>query len=267
MKPYSFNVVICAFEFETSVRKRGKRTKKTMDIVTALQSPISNLCQTTISQPTTHPLCQGHLGIMRRDMPQLSAFTKPHSIARRLQEMGILPTTKDGGVDVSPLFLAMLKKKGVDIQPPELIASGTLRVTQSDIVPSIVRQLVKTFKQNPTWQLDLIQECQESQSERTEGTGREAKIHSRFIPGPILVSDDLHILDGHHTASAVMAASYPSGSSLICVQKIPMRMTDLLREANRFVDAIGMVREKGIAQSSLSRTKIDKVSTRNTGLE
>jgi hypothetical protein len=119
---------------------------------------------------------------------------------------------------------------------PELVYAGELIPTQKEIVASKVWELVKKLQKNPYWQREIVQQCY----------GQKVDSATQELTRPVPVSADLRLLDAHHRAVAILAAGEPSGSGLICVRRIPMKMEQLLEIAVDFARAIGIQSEKGV---------------------
>lgn len=196
----------------------------------------NNLCNSTVQEPRVHGLCEENLGILRKNMPQTSGFLIPNSVADKLKEMGVLKPNEFGGMDVSFLFLVLLKNLGVPPAKPELVRSGDLKAAQSEIVASKVWEIVQQLQKNPNWQRELIQQCY----------GKKVYSSTAHLTGPLLVSEEGYVVDGNHRMAAIIAASKPSGASFICVRRIPMNMRQLVEVANKFSSAIGIRSEQGV---------------------
>jgi hypothetical protein len=205
--------------------------------VPVLEGEQNNLCHSTVARPTVHPLCRNNLGIKRERMPQFEGVPVPRSIADGLKELGVLVPNQFGGVNVDFLFLKMLRNAGFPPGSPELVYAGELQPTQNEVVLSNVWKLVQKLTSNPGWQKEVIEQCY----------GRTPVLSStQAITSPILVSDDLMILDGTHRAAGIIAAGQPSGESLICVRRIPLTMKQLIDVATTFASNIGIQGKKGV---------------------
>jgi hypothetical protein len=195
-----------------------------------------NLCQTTVRIPQRHYLCEGNLGILRKDMPQNSGTAIRESIADKLEKMGVLKPNQFGGVDVSFLFYKMLANLGYPPGKPEIVRAGSLKPTQSDIIASKVKGLVQELRKNPNFEKEIIEQC----------FGKKIQSPTAHLTGAVPISEDNYIVDSHHRVSAIMAASRPSGNAFVCVRRIPLKMKQLLQIAQIFAKSIGMQSEAGV---------------------
>ena len=201
-----------------------------------LEPEENNLCRTSVEKPRSHPLCEGNLGILRKDMPQFSGSIVPRSTADELKDLGVLQENKFGGVDVSFLFLRLLKNLGYAAGKPELVYAGSLKPTQSEIIGSKVWKLVQDLQKNPDWPREIIQQCY----------GQKVHSPTSHLTEPVPISEDDFILDMHHRLAAIIAASDPSGSAFACVRRIPLKMKDLLKIARKFAHGMGIKSESGV---------------------
>lgn len=196
----------------------------------------NNLCQTMVKRPHPHPLCQGNLGILRKDMPQNSGSVVHESVADQLAKMGVLKPNEFGGVDVSFLFYIMLQNMEAPPGKPELVRAGSLKPTQSEIIASKVKTLVEQLRKNPNWEREVIEQC----------FGKKVHSPTTHLTGAIPISKDNYILDLHHRWSAMIAASRPTGNAFVCVRRITLTMRELLQIGKKFAQSIGIQSEAGV---------------------
>jgi hypothetical protein len=213
-----------------------KEEIKEMDIKQYLEAQNPNLCLAIVDYPQPHALCENNLGIFRKDMPQLSSKIQPHSIAEQLKNVGVLVLNEYGGTDVTFLFLQALSNLGFPPSEPMLVPTGELKVTQNEVVVSSVLKIIAELEKKD-WQREIASRCESCSFPFSSGSP---------LTSPILVSSDGYVLDGMTRLSAINALGIPSGSAMICVRVIPMKMKNLVKFANQFATAMGMLAERGI---------------------
>lgn len=128
-----------------------------------------NLCKVTI--PGTNLYCEKNKGLTRHEMPQFKGEPVPGSPADKM------PRNKDGEVDTEPLFRKMLEDKGIETTQTE-VAADRLKATQSELGADKVLGMVEGLEKNP---------------------------QDPNLTGPIFVSRDGYVIDGHHRWAAIAA--------------------------------------------------------------
>lgn len=171
--------------------------------------PEFNLCK--VSVPGTNLFCAGNKGIARAEMPQLGGKPLPGSKAEKLVKQGKLTLDKKGEVDVKDMFIEHMKSKGYKLSEDDVLPDH-LRASQRELDGGKVSGMFDSMQ---------------------KGT---------FGPGPIVVSKDNYIVDGHHrwaaTAALQQDLAHPTKNQP--VQRINTDIGTLLREANAFAKDMGL---------------------------
>lgn len=177
-----------------------------------------NLCKVTI--PGTNLYCEKNKGISRKEMPQFKGEPVPGSPADKM------PRNKDGEVDTEPLFRKMLEDKGIETTQTE-VPADRLKATQSELGADKVLGMVEGLEKDPT---------------------------HPALTGPIFVSRDGYVIDGHHRWAAIAAynAKHPDKQIPMKCEVIDKDIKDAIPMCNDFA------RDMGIA------SKAQGVTTGNT---
>lgn len=170
-----------------------------------------NLCNVTVSG--TSLFCADSLKdddgqpLERIKMPQLSGDTVPGSEASKV-------ANDKGEADAGPAFLKFLKTNGVSSKALSMEAS-TLKASQSELIGAKVASIMD------------------------KGKGKMSR-------GPIYVSRDNYVIDGHHRWAAAVGLDTADGMGdfKIDVVKIDMPISEVLQVARDFTDGFGIARQK-----------------------
>lgn len=168
-------------------------------------APQFDLCK--VSVPGTNLFCAETKGIKRIEMPQLKGVVTPGSPADRL------PKDANGETDLGPVFRNYLADRGVKISDTS-IPSSNLRASQNELNGAKVAGMTQAM--------------------------REGKFKN---DQPIFVSNDDYIVDGHHRWAAQVAtdtADNKLGDVDTPVAQVDMSITELLDEAKRFAEEMGV---------------------------
>ncbi len=174
------------------------------------KAPDINLCQITV--PGTNLYCDDNLGIPRDQMPQFKGKPVPGSKAEKM------PLNKDGEVDTEPVFREMLKEKGIKTTQTE-VPADKLKATQSELGGDKVVGMMGALEKDP---------------------------NHPGITGPIYVSRDGFVIDGHHRWAAIAAynAKYPDKQIPMKCEVIDMDIKDAIPMCNKFAEDIGIAAKK-----------------------
>lgn len=169
--------------------------------------PEINLCLLTVEG--TNAFCPHNEGLDRVAMPQLSGIPRPNSFAAHA------PMRDDGNVDLSDTFLAELVHNGVNVRSTHLLVSD-LTPTQDQLVTGKVWDLVDSMV---------------NEGIRTDSW--------------TFVSNDNHILDGHHrwAAETVYGFLHFDPKMLIQARQVDMPICDLVPLAEDFMNRMGITPE------------------------
>ena len=195
-------------KFNTDINK----VKQIVDDAKAKGEPMPdiNLCDVTV--PGTNLYCDGNLGIKRKAMPQFKGKPVPGSKAEKM------PLNKDGEVDTEPVFREMLKEKGITTKQTE-VPADQLKATQSELGGDKVIGMMGALEENP---------------------------QHPSITGPIYVSRDGYVIDGHHRWAAIVAynAQHPDAQIPMKCEVIDMDIKDAIPMCNEFAQNIGIAAKK-----------------------
>lgn len=165
-------------------------------------APNYDLCDVTVEG--TNLFCVGNLGISRVEMPQLTGFPTPGSIA------DTFPKNEFGEVNLSQNFAEHLATLGVAVTPED-VDPAYLRASQNEL------NGVKTA------------EIMDSILEKGYTTDN-----------PIWVSRDDYVIDGHHRWAALVGAEYQGGPMEVPGLRVDMSITEILAEANDWTAMMGL---------------------------
>jgi len=140
------------------------------------------------------------LGVARADMPQLSGWPEPGLPA------DLLPKSGHGTVDVTEPFVEHLRSAGISVDHLT-VDPRTLRPTQATLEPQKVEEMTDAL---------------------TKGILAPDR-------GPIIVSQDNYVLDGHHRWAAHVVTGTP-----IPVRQVAVPMRDLLDRARTYSQTMGV---------------------------
>ena len=165
-----------------------------------------NLCKVTI--PGTNLYCEKNKGISRKEMPQFKGEPVPGSPADKM------PRNKDGEVDTEPLFRKMLEDKGIETTQTE-VAADRLKATQSELGADKVLGMLEGLEKDPT---------------------------HPALTGPIFVSRDGYVIDGHHRWAAIAAynAKNPDKQIPMKCEVIDKDIKDAIPMCNDFARDMGI---------------------------
>lgn len=173
------------------------------------KAPNLDLCK--VSVPGTNLFCGGSLGIERAKMPQLKGKAVEGSEADGMEK------DKNGEVNVGPEFVRRLAEQGIGTKDMDIPASR-LRASQSELVGA-----------NVAWMMT---------------DGRDVVGIGKSDPdAAIFVSRDGYVIDGHHRWAASVGLDSSDGDLgdiPISVKVIDMNISEVLRAATEFADAIGI---------------------------
>ena len=168
-------------------------------------APMFDLC--LVSVPKTNLFCAETKGIPRAQMPQLSGWPLPGSIAETT-----LPKNRRGGVNGIPAFLEELDHRDVKVTETDVRASW-LKASQSQLNGAQVAKIAAGMR---------------------AGTYPDA---------PIFVTRDGYVIDGHHRWAAKVAIDTEDnrlGEVTMPVRVIDMEIGEALDFANEFSRRIGI---------------------------
>lgn len=171
-----------------------------------------NLCNVTVAG--TSLFCVDHLRdedgqpLERIKMPQLSGDAVPGSEASKIVD-------KRGEADAGPAFLKFLKTNGVSSKEMQ-VEAGSLKASQAELIGAKVAKIM------------------------ARGKGKMSR-------GPIYVSRDNYVIDGHHRWAAAIGLDLKDGMGgfAIDVVKIDMPISEVLQVARDFTDGFGIQRVSG----------------------
>ena len=174
------------------------------------EMPDINLCDVTV--PGTNLYCDENLGIKRKAMPQFKGKPVPGSRAEKM------PLNKDGEVDTEPVFREMLKEKGITTTQTE-VPADQLKATQSELGGDKVIGMMGALEKDP---------------------------QHPSITGPIYVSRDGYVIDGHHRWAAIVAynAQHPDAQIPMKCEVIDMDIKEAIPMCNKFAEDIGIAAKK-----------------------
>lgn len=174
------------------------------------EKKVYDLCK--ISVPGTNLFCAESKNVPRNLMPQLGGKPEPGS------KGDTLPKNEEGGIDITPQFLAYLDQRGIKYHEEEKLASH-LRASQNQLEGGKVAGIA-----------DAIE------------TGK-------FKPpsNPIIVTSDNYVLDGHHRWAGYVGANFmiedaKGGDTELSLPTlvIDMPVWELLPIANNFAKSWGI---------------------------
>jgi hypothetical protein len=165
-----------------------------------------NLCKVTV--PGTNLYCEKNKGLTRVEMPQFKGAPTPGSPASKM------PLNKDGEVDTEPLFRKMLKDKGIETTQTE-VAADRLKATQSELGADKVLGMVEGLEKDP---------------------------NHPALTGPIFVSRDGYVIDGHHRWAAIAAynAKNPKKQIPMKCEVIDKGIDEAIPMCNKFASDMGI---------------------------
>ncbi len=169
-------------------------------------APVYDLCKVTVRG--TNLFCVEALDVDRASMPQLRAKPIPGSAADRMVR------ADSGKVDATDLFLAHMTSKGYSVTHTTE-GAAYLRATQRQLNGAKVGQMMNILRTRELRLPDMV------------------------------ISEDNYIIDGHHRWAGLVgvdASDNHLGDVTLPVIRVGIRIMDLLREANEFVDRIGLQR-------------------------
>jgi hypothetical protein len=169
----------------------GENLERVIDVAQRLEAGIDKAADICKAQPA---VCAGNMGIPRADMPQimdesvkglLAAVDKENKPDEKSRAKGraAVDAGADPNSDAVPfqMMLDHLKSQGVGMSAPTATPVGALKATQRDI------------------QEDKATFFAERQMLGTWPNGKPADVSK----DPIVISNDGHILDGHHRWAAL----------------------------------------------------------------
>ena len=174
------------------------------------KAPNINLCDVTV--PGTNLYCDDNLGIPRDQMPQFKGKPIPGTPAADM------PLNKDGEVDTEPLFKKMLEDKGITVTQTE-VPADKLKATQSELGGDKVVGMMGALEKDP---------------------------NHPGITGPVYVSRDGFVIDGHHRWAAIAAynAKYSDKQIPMKTQVVDMDIKDAIPMCNKFAEDMGIAAKK-----------------------
>lgn len=180
------------------------------------KAPIYNLCG--VSVKGSNLFCAQSKGVPRVEMPQLTGKAVPGSEADKM------PRDKRDNVDVSTAFRTHLEKDlGVKVTD-EHEGASYLKASQDELNGAKVALLFN------------------------------ARRGGYYDEIPIFVSKDNYIIDGHHRWASAVADGYGEDQTDIVmpVMRVDMGITQLLEEADKFTEAIGIEHRSVTKSAGLS---------------
>jgi hypothetical protein len=129
-----------------------------------------------------------------------------------------MPLNKDGEVDTEPLFKKMLEDKGITVTQTE-VPADKLKATQSELGGDKVVGMMGALEKDP---------------------------NHPGITGPVYVSRDGFVIDGHHRWAAIAAynAKYPDKQIPMKTQVVDMDIKDAIPMCNKFAEDMGIAAKK-----------------------
>ena len=168
------------------VAEAGSTPEKAIEIATRLEEGIDKAADICQSSP---PICAGNMGIPRADMPQIMDEPIKNLLASKDPEEvkkgeAAVAAGADPEAEKSPfdMMLDHFKSEGGGVSEPSPIPVGQLKATQKDI-----KDGKATF-------------FAETQMKGEWPNGAKADLSTK----PIVISNDGHILDGHHRWAALL---------------------------------------------------------------
>jgi hypothetical protein len=183
----------------------------------------TNLCSVTI--PGTNMYCDANKNIPREKMPQFRGKPEKGSAADKM------PRDSNGEVETSHLFDKMLDKEGIKISKPTEIDASSLKATQAELVGPKVVGMTKVLAKN----------C-----EKDKCSPDEMKDWNN-ITGPVYVSNDGYVVDGHHRWAAIVSHNLknPDKQIPMKVRVIDDKIDSIIPKANKFAEDIGIAAKTG----------------------
>lgn len=194
------------------IEKAKKEGKDTEDI---------NLCEITI--PGTNMYCDSNKGFTRVEMPQFRGKAVPGSPASKM------PKDNKGEVETAQIFDKMLDKEGIKISEPTEVEASQLKATQKELRGDKVTGMTKGM---------------EELNGKKDMTDEEKKDWEN-LTGPIYVSNDGYVVDGHHRWAAIVSHNlkHPDKKIPLKVRIIDDKIDSIMPKANKFADDIGIERK------------------------
>lgn len=183
----------------------------------------TNLCDITI--PGTNMYCDGNKKIPRKEMPQFRGRPEPGSVADKMDR------DNNGEVETSALFDKMLDKEGIKISKPIEVDASSLKATQAELVgPKVVGMSKAMAKLNG--KKDLTP---------------EEKKDWENLTGPVYVSNDGYVVDGHHRWAAIVSHNLknPDKKIPMKVRVIDDKIESIIPKANKFAQDVGIAPKTG----------------------
>ena len=201
----------------TLIKKLGKVAQ---DAEKSGKKFVYDLCKVTVKG--TSAFCGGNKGIDRAEMPQAKGKVVEGSKAEKLlakqnAEQKAKGEKIEDEVDATKEFEAHLKKSGIKVSKPKMVAADKLKATQRNM-----------------------------QGEKVAGM-MSAK-DKKFLKEPIYVSRDGYVVDGHHRWAANLGNDMKDGKlgnnhkQNVIVLDAPI--SQILKEANKFTTEFGIARKK-----------------------
>ena len=184
----------------------------------------TNLCDVTI--PGTNMYCDGNKKIPRKEMPQFRGKPEPGSIADKMER------DNNGEVETSAVFDKMLAKEGIKISEPTEVDASSLKATQAELVgPKVVGMSKAMGKLN----------CDKNKC------SPEEKKDWDNLTGPVYVSNDGYVVDGHHRWAAIVSHNIknPDNKIAMKVRVIDDKIDKIIPKANKFAQDIGIAAKTG----------------------
>lgn len=184
----------------------------------------TNLCDVSI--PGTNMYCDGNKKIPRAKMPQFRGKPAEGSAASKM------PKDNNGEVETSALFDKMLDKEGIKISKPTEVDASTLKATQAELVGPKVVGMAKAMAKLNKKDGDLTD---------------EEKKDWENLTGPIYVSNDGYVVDGHHRWAAIVSHNLknPDKKIPMKVRVIDDKIESIIPKANKFAEDIGIAAKTG----------------------
>jgi len=197
LEKYNLSVVAAA----------GSPPEKALEIARRLEAGIEKQADICQSNP---PICAGNMGIPRADMPQIMDDTIPELLAskdagERAKGEAAVAAGADPKGEKAPfdMMIDHFRSEGIEVTKPATVKVSDLKATQEDI-----RDNKATF-------------FAETQMKGTWPNGKPADLSAQ----PIVVSNDGHILDGHHRWAALLMLGEEATMQAI---KVDLPMAELL---------------------------------------
>lgn len=184
----------------------------------------TNLCDVTV--PGTNMYCDGNKNIPRAQMPQFRGKPAPGSPADKM------PRDKNGEVETSQIFDKMLDKEGIKISDPIAVDASSLKATQAELVGPKVVGMTKVLKKK---------NCD------NEKCSPDEKKDWDNITGPVYVSNDGYVVDGHHRWAAIVSHNLknPDNKIDMKIRVIDDKIDSIIPKANKFAEDIGIAAKTG----------------------